>query len=74
MMNHIVLSASELRNFMGETKWQEQFKAFAVMGQHMRKMTYNSLTGRNNRGKVQLSIIMYETFTGNRRCCALSLV
>lgn len=45
MMDHTVLSTSELRNFMGETKWQGQFKAFAVMGQLMSKMTYDSLTG-----------------------------
>lgn len=35
-MNHIALSTSELRGFRGETKWQEQFKAFAIMGQHKR--------------------------------------
>jgi len=43
MMSHIALSTSELRGFRRETKWQEQFQAFAVMGQHVRKR--DSLTG-----------------------------
>lgn len=69
MMNHFALSTSELRGFRGETKCQEQF---AVMGQHTRKR--GSSTGCNNRGKVQLSIVMHEAFTGSRRHWVLSLV
>lgn len=43
MMNHVSLSASELRGFRGESKCQKAFKAFAVMRQHISKS--KSLTG-----------------------------
>lgn len=51
MVNHIVLSASELRGIREEIKWQQQFKAFAVMGQHVRKRDFS--TGRNSRSTVK---------------------
>lgn len=72
MMNHIALSASELRGFRGEAKCQEPFKAFAAMRQHVSKRDF--LTGWKDTGKVQLSIIMHEASTGNRGCWVLSLV